>query len=361
MVKGRRLCNNLVMARTPASISGTGDGSNFDVAVLHTAATLYYLENATQAQIAARLNTSRASVSRILAEARRQQIVRIEVVALPTSDTTLQLGERVRQALGLDAVEISGAIPTSGIRSDNILGSVLAPAVSRALESVGLEPGDALLVSSGRTLYEVSQFELPRFSGVLVAPTVGGTDQPEGWFQTNEITRRIAERINGHGMSLHAPAMPGARLFTTLQTDPSIQRILRLWPRARCVLAGIGARPSSRTQTPQFIEQASPALQQAVGDMCSRLFSQSGEEVSLPGSDRLIALSLENLRTIPHVIAVAAGPDKVEPSIVAARAGYYSRLVTDPATAQEILDRLENQPSISGARDRPPSVKRKIG
>ena len=219
------------------------------------------------------------------------------------------------------------------------MGSVLAPAVSRALAAVGLVRGDILLVSSGRTMYEVAQFDLPNLPGVVVAPTVGGTDQPEGWYQTNEITRRVAERIGGRPTYLFAPALPGPELFRTLQRDPAIQRVLHLWPSARCVLTGVGAPPMLRSQAPQFVDVGAPELLEAVGDVCSRFFNRTGRVVAFPGAERLIAVDLATLRRIPTVIAVAAGRDKVPPIIAGARAHYFNQLVTDPRTAEEILAR----------------------
>ena len=62
--------------------------------------------------------------------------------------------------------------------------------------------------------------------------------------------------------------------------------------------------------------------------------------MSFPGSERLIALTLETLRAVPVVVAVASGSDKVIPLVAAARAGFFNRLVTDPATAQQIVDYL---------------------
>ena len=318
---------------------GTTDGSHFDPSVLYAAARLYYMEDATQADVAAQLGTSRATVSRLLSEARRQGIVRIQVIA-PETDGAEELGARVAAALGLVSVEVSAPVPASGSGGPaDVMGSVLAPAVGRALGAVGLGPGDVLLVSSGRTVYEVSRFELPRLPGVVVAPTVGGTDQPEAWYQTNEITRRVAERIGGRGMYLFAPALPGPELYETLLHDPTIQRVLHLWPHARCVLTGIGAPPLLRAQAPQFIDTSSTALVEAVGDICSRFFSRTGEPVTFPGSERLIALDLETLKQVPVVIAVASGADKVAPVIAAARAGFFDHLVTDPQTARMILDR----------------------
>lgn len=43
---------------------------------------------------------------------------------------------------------------------------------------------------------------------------------------------------------------------------------------------------------------------------------------------------------IPEKLGCAVGPEKVESIIVAARAGFFNRLVTDVATADLILRRL---------------------
>jgi DNA-binding transcriptional regulator LsrR (DeoR family) len=320
---------------------GSNGNSHFSPSLLYTAAKMYYTDEATQAEVADHLQTSRATVSRLLYEARRQGIVRIEVV--PTdNEVAHDLADRVAAVLGLTAVYISEPLPVPGRGEaiENLMGSVLAGAVGRALMAVGLEVGDVMLVSSGRTIYEVARFQLPKLPGIIVAPTVGGTDQPEAWYQTNEITRLVAERIGGRPAFLYAPALPGAELFHTLQTDPAIQRVLNLWPHARCVLTGVGAPPLLRTDAPQFVNVAtSPDLIEAVGDVCSRFFNRAGAPVAFAGSERLIAVDLETLRSIPRVIAVAAGPNKVAPIIAAARAKLFSQLVTDPRTAEDILAR----------------------
>ncbi len=312
------------------------DGSHFAPSLLYAAAKMYYDEEATQAEVAARLGTSRATVSRLLAEARRQGIVRIQVLA-PTFDSTDDLADQLGAALALDRVYLSPPLPSSGRPTEDRLGSVLAPAVGLALASAGLAAGDVLLVSSGRTLYEVARFDLPQLPGVVVAPTVGGADQSEAWYQTNEITRLIASRVGGRATYLFAPALPGPELYETLQNDPAIQRVLHLWPHAKVVLTGVGAPPSLRSEAPQFVATGSSALSDAVGDVCSRFFDAAGGPVEFPGSERMIAVQLSALPTIPVSIAVASGLDKVVPITVGARAGYFNQLVTDPVTAQQVL------------------------
>jgi DNA-binding transcriptional regulator LsrR (DeoR family) len=152
--------------------------SRFSPQLMHAAATLYYLEDATQAEVASRLGTSRATVSRLLSEARRMGIVRIEVLD-PAETWDQDLEPRTAAALGLSAVYIA---PQA---HEAMVGASLAPQLSAALADVALEPGDVLLVSSGRTVWEAAQAELPQLPGIVVTPTVGGQDEPEAWYQTN--------------------------------------------------------------------------------------------------------------------------------------------------------------------------------
>lgn len=319
----------------------SADGSHFAPTLLYTAAKLYYDEDATQAEVAAKLGTSRATVSRLLSEARRQGIVRIEVV--PPSDYSQEdLAERVAAALGLQHVYLSASLPppTASKPTVDLMGRYLAPPVSTALAAVGLVPGDILLVSSGRTVYELAQFDLEKIPGILVAPTVGGNDQPEEWYQTNEITRLIANKLGGRANYLFAPALPGADLHSIIHSDPAIQRVLELWPQARCILMGVGAPPLLRSDIPRFVPTDSASLRDSVGDVCSRFYDRDGKSVEFPGSDRLIAVELDALPKIPVGIAVAVGSDKVVPIITGARAHFFNRLVTDPATAQDILTHI---------------------
>ncbi len=87
------------------------DAGHFAPTLLYAAAKMYYEEDATQAEIAVKLATSRATVSRLLAEARRQGIVRIEVVA-PEHGGTADLARKVASVLGSDdGTPVGGAAP----------------------------------------------------------------------------------------------------------------------------------------------------------------------------------------------------------------------------------------------------------
>ena len=57
------------------------EDGRFTPELMYSAASLYYLQDSTQAEIAEHLGMSRATVSRLLSEARRVGIVRIDVVS----------------------------------------------------------------------------------------------------------------------------------------------------------------------------------------------------------------------------------------------------------------------------------------
>lgn len=302
----------------------------FPAALMHAAARLYYLEDATQAEVAERLGVSRATVSRLLSEARSAGIVRIEVVA-PVDDDLDELAGSTARALGLERVYLAPS-PTRGP-----VGAALAPSLSVALEELGLAAGDVLLLSSGRTVHEAAQAPLPSLPGVVLVPTIGGQDEPEPWYATNEITRRMAERMGGVPTFLYAPALPAPNLYAGLLGDPSFQRILELWRGARAAIMGVGAPPLTRTSLPRFVPQGAVSLRKAVGDVCSRFYDADGAAVDFPGSERLVATGLDVIRELPAVIGLAAGPTKVPSILTAARAGYLDRLVTDSETAGALV------------------------
>ncbi len=304
--------------------------SRFSPLLMHAAATLYYLEDVTQAEVANRLGTSRATVSRLLSEARRLGIVRIEVTD-PAESWDENLGPRTAAALGLSAVYVA---PQA---HEAMVGVSLAPQLSAALADVGLGPGDVLLVSSGRTVWEAAQAELPPLPGIVVTPAVGGQDEPEAWYQTNEITRQVAEKVKGRPVFLYAPALPGPGLHERLVEDPGTRRVLDLWDNARCAVLGVGAPPLTRESMPGFVPRDADWLRDAAGDICTRFYDTNGQPLIFPESDRLIATSLETLSRIPVTIAIAVGEQKIPSLLAGARAGWFNTLVTDATTAAALL------------------------
>ncbi|WP_114558511.1 sugar-binding transcriptional regulator [Desertihabitans aurantiacus] len=303
----------------------------FDPDLVHRAARMYYLDEVNQAEIAAVLQVSRPTVSRLLAEARRSGMVQITVHP-PQHPAETDLAGRLAAALGLRRV---WAVPAAGA---DLAG--LVPAVAEALRSCALRPGDVLLVSSGRTLHRLSEHRLPSLPGVEVAPTSGGVAEPEAWHQTNEVVRRWAERVGGRPHFLFAQARPSPAMRATLEADPDFRRTTGLWDRAAVALVGVGAPLVGRRSVSASVPVDDPRLRATVGDISLNFYGPDGTEADFEGRADMVRIGTDQLRAVPCSIAVAVGPEKVHSIVGGARAGLFNHLVTDAATARLVLDAL---------------------
>jgi lsr operon transcriptional repressor len=76
----------------------------------------------------------------------------------------------------------------------------------------------------------------------------------------------------------------------------------------------------------------------AVGDVCARFFDKDGRELPSAFADRIVGITLDDLRNSPLSIGVGGGPNKVPPLLAALRGRFFKVLVTDEQTALSILE-----------------------
>lgn len=319
-----------VKDRSPATLKGRVPG-DVDVERLYRAAQLYYENGATQAEVAQQLQVSRPSVSRLLGEARRLGIVEIRVHR-PSTAQVDELQCQLQERLGVAEVYV---VP--GDQSDR-LGPGLASAVRQSLAACGLSAGDTLLIASGETVYALAQQRLGDFSGVVVAPTVGGQAERDPWHQTNEVVRAFTANSGGYPHYLFAPSMPSEALLAALQDDPGYQQVAEDWNSGSAVLMGIGAPAWMRESIARSVPREHPNLATSVGDVCLAFFDRQGQEVSFPGYERMLRIPGETLRRVPTRIAAAVGTHKAPSILAAAKAQWFTTLVTDEVTAKAVLE-----------------------
>ncbi|WP_330220135.1 sugar-binding domain-containing protein, partial [Rathayibacter tanaceti] len=86
-----------------------------------------------------------------------------------------------------------------------------------------------------------------------------------------------------------------------------------------------------------LLEQARAAG--AAGHALGQFFDRAGRPVASALDELRVGLALDELRAIPLRILVAHGSTKAEAIAAAATGGIASALVTDEATAEELLRR----------------------
>ena len=295
--------------------------------LMHAAAKIYYIEGLSQLQVAERLQVSTATVSRLLAGARTEGIVRFEV---PDLEENTELEDRLRTALGLKAVRVlESARPAT-----------IAMKVSELLADTHINDQSVMAVGWGRTIQSVIKAGLPRTPGVTVVPTTGGMHQTASHFQINEFVRGAAEHMQGNACFLYVPSLVSAELKAGLVRDRAIMRVLDLWDRVDVGIVGIGNYQHATTM--RDIELIPDGESKVVGDVTRHYFDEDGNIAQWPDYDNLMAISANQLRRIPVCIGVAVGTDKDRAIIGAARSGMINTLVTDERAAQSIIERIHH-------------------
>lgn len=293
----------------------------------------YYEEGMSQEQIARRIGYSRPTVSRMLEEARRTGVVRIQI-SHPLERLT-HLEHLIESRYGVQHVRVTAnSAPQSGV---NDVGRAAAELLSRILR-----PGMTIGLSNGRThmaMVESSQSCKPMdLTVVQMVGSLGGNNQ---LLDGPELCRRFANAYSSSYRVLNAPLFaPNARIAAALLSEPTISATLDLAAAADLAVVGIGAsfrRPSgvfNGSLTPDHIR----TLQNhgAVGHVLGQFINADGDVIDSPHKDLVIGLSVERLRSIPHVIAICSGAEKAAAIAAALRGNLVNSLILDSEAAQEL-------------------------
>ena len=302
------------------------------------AAELYYEEDKTQDEIGQVLRLTRWKVGRLLAQAKANGFIRIEIVH-PRA-RRLPIERRLRDELGLrDAIVVSSA----GVHGEDELQSRTAQAAADYLTSLRPVPR-ALGISWGRTLFEVSQHLRDGWAaGVNVVQINGGVslNKRAGTAATTAVS--IAHKGGGSATLLPSPAIL-ERLETkeAIENDRAVSAVLELAASASAYLFSAGAADDNSVHIDSGYLTADDVQELvrkgAVGDVVGRYIDADGNIVD-PGLDaRTIGLGLDRLRASSTSIAVISGSAKHAVAAAVVRSHLCSVLITDEETALSLLD-----------------------
>ncbi|HDP69018.1 MAG TPA: transcriptional regulator [Candidatus Marinimicrobia bacterium] len=218
------------------------------------------------------------------------------------------------------------------------MGHFAAPVLSQLIKS-----GSVICVAAGRHLNAVTE-EMkptqPTYNNIFIQAIGDITTQ----IQENdaiELTRRLAKRWGGQYYRLQAPAItPDHRSYQIFVEHEQIKFVLNQMDRANLAFVGIGNPVNSVFYTNEFSEKNklnNLKSRGMVGEICGHFLDQDGNECETTYTNRIIGISLEQLKKIPEVVAVTGGRDRAQVVAAAARAGIINSLVIDDQGADEML------------------------
>jgi len=307
--------------------------------LLYRIAQSYYVDELTQQQIAKRFGLSRPKVSRLLQKARDERVVNITLV--PPSGGMADLEHALEHKYELEEVVVVL------IRDPHDLAAVareLGPAAAECL--IRASRGDAVIgMTWGTTMTAVVDALPPRsWPDVTVVQMIGGMGPVGELEHSTELARRAAQKLNATLRLLPAPGIVSTRAAAqALRSDRQIAETLDLATRADVAIVGLGIPlpdaillRDGTILTQQDLEHLIEAG--AVGDIGLRYIDAEGAPLDLEINDRIIGLTLQQIKDIPRVIGAAGGEAKYEVIRAALRGHILDVLVTDHVNAQALLE-----------------------
>lgn len=305
-------------------------------------ARLYYEQELTQNEIGQQLGISRQKVQRLLGQARREGIVQIKI--RPILGTFADLEGTLEQRFSLQEVII---VETASYDDQPLVAREVGAGAAVYLARI-VQPGDAIAISWGGSLLgmvNTLQANPPDnpLDGVKVIQGLGGLGDPNNEVHAADLTRRLAQVLGGQAFLLPAPGVVGTiQAREALYHDPHVFQALELARSADLAVMGIGApRPDSilvrEGRIVQWPELAGLLELEAVGDINLRYFDKHGCLVPSDLDQRVIGLTLDEIRQINRVVGVAGGSAKYKAIRGALEGGFLKVLVTDHVTAQRLL------------------------
>jgi lsr operon transcriptional repressor len=293
----------------------------------------YYINGRGQRDIARDLGVSTATVSRLLKRARDEGVVQISIPA--KWGLALELETALRRRWGLQWARV---VPRWLIRGSlrDTLGQAAAFFLNGEIAGIG-----TLAVGWGRTVARVAAHATGRGHGTVVEMV--GTFSPSTRSDpTLRVSTVLAQAYGMEALVLSAPALAETEEQRHhLLEHPQIRETLERAGRADMALLGIGPVDGSSTLVRLGLVDVATtevlAKRGAVGEMLGHFFDPSGRSLDSPLEQRLIGLSLRELRGIPQVLVVAGGVEKVSGLRGALSGGLVTHLVTDEETAMALV------------------------
>ncbi len=312
---------------------------NVDKMVILRIAKDYYLDRLSQQEIADKENIHRSQISRILKMAREMGFVSIKIAA-PEDQDLETLSEQLCSSLKLDDVFIAPSLSSEGNPDESLYFFA-----ARRLEEVLLK-SRRIGIGLGKTLYhtasQLTKQSLPQPPDFYSIVGTSGTDNT--YLQAGVLLDSFAKPFGGACHYNNFPICINRKLMTDLDLNRH-NELLQSYSQLDTVVLSVGG--PLNIDYPYLEEvsffgkeiDTSKAFSRPHGNLLGHVFYDDHEILKMPENYMMTSMDLQTLQQIPNVIAIASGLRKADAIISAASQNYIKSLITDEATAREIIKR----------------------
>lgn len=294
----------------------------------------YYLEDRSKVEIAESTGLSRWQVARVLVAARDEGIVSIHVDDADDDD----LAERLREAMGVRHAVVA---PSRVGRRPDANVEAVAQALAAHLQDA-VRPGQSLAIGWSRVI-EALPAQLPRLAPCDVVQLAGALTFSGDRIGSVEAIRLVARTSGGIAYPVYAPLVaPNGQIAASLLSSPEIADVMERATQADHAVVGIGTwTPEGSSILPILPQELAEATADAgaVAVISGRVLDAEGRPLDVGVDERIVGLTLGQLRSIPTIIGTCFGAHRADAVRAAVRAGVIDVLVVDEPLASALVRR----------------------
>lgn len=310
------------------------------IKLLYKISKAYYEEELTQQEIGAKYGLSRIKVSRLLQRARDEGFIKITLNFPDIGKDNVDLEQQLEKKYSLKEVVVT---TPAGRTIEGLLQSLGETGADYVSENITGE--ETIAISWGYSLLSVvnalSRVNYPRMT---IVQMIGGLGNPEAEAHGSDLTRRLADKFGCKARLIQAPGIVADTVvYEGLRNDPYIHDTLEKAAGADIALVGIGCLSPECTVVRDKTILTNDDFERlrkknAAGDIALRYFGDDGTLVHDEIDERIIGVTLKQIKKIQKVIGIAGGPSKRTVIKGALRGGYIDVLITDEETAKALLE-----------------------
>ncbi len=301
-------------------------------------AELFYINDLNQIEIAKKFNYSRAKVCRIIKEARKDSIIEFRINLDDSERRSIELEKKLEENYGLnEAIVLYNS--DSQYNNEEIalkeIGGIGAEYIKKILKN-----DLKIALSWGYTLYNViKKLNLKRKYDVGIYSSLGGVNLTSDTSQSNYLTQLMSEKVGGRSYPIYLPLfLDSSEQKEILLSRNYSKRTIFKPSEIDYYFSSIGfiSKKSRGFTLGVFDTKLLEELKEKkiVGEIGLNFFKANGEFVKSGMENRIINLSIEDIRKIKNKVLIAFGKEKIASLRGFLKTGIANTVITDSRTAE---------------------------
>ncbi|MDF2261146.1 sugar-binding transcriptional regulator [Streptantibioticus ferralitis] len=296
----------------------------------------FYLDGKSKIEIAEEFGISRFKVARTLETAIRDGLIRLEIRLPPELDAERSDALRTRYGLS-HAIVFTSQVqdPGGAALVTRRLGAVAAGLLAEIVTE-----DDVLGLIWGPEIEALGP-ELTTLARCTVVQLCGVTPLRPVDANAVEAVRRAAAVSRGVAYPIYAPLLlPDGATARMLRRQPGIVEAVGRFSQVTKAVITVGAwgpELSTIYDALSDAERENYRSQGACAEVSGHLLDGEGRIVAPELTERIIAISFEELRRVPDVILLADGSQRAAATAAALKTGLFNGIVTDTGVAEYLL------------------------